>query len=111
MRKTLLYTKRLESVGLSRDQAEAHLQILEEVIEDEMATKADIQSSKSEVLLSLSGFKADSQSKLQKAKEELWTEIRNIRSDMKTLEQRVTIKFGIMQAASITLIVALIKLF
>ncbi len=39
---TLLYTKKLEAVGLTRDEAEAHVQILAEVIEVSLATKHDL---------------------------------------------------------------------
>ena len=42
MIKALKYSKQLEAVGLSREQAEVHLEILTEVIEGEMATKADL---------------------------------------------------------------------
>jgi hypothetical protein len=43
MKNALQYSKRLESAGLSREQAEAHLEILSEVVEDEMATKTDLE--------------------------------------------------------------------
>lgn len=46
MRKALMYSKRLEKAGLTRTQAEVHLEILEEVIENEMATKNDIRDLK-----------------------------------------------------------------
>lgn len=39
---TLLYTKKLEAVGIKRDIAEAHIQILAEVVEKDMATKQDL---------------------------------------------------------------------
>lgn len=43
MKKAILYTKKLESTGLTRDQAEAHLEILEEIFDMEVATKQDIE--------------------------------------------------------------------
>lgn len=36
------YTRNLEAVGLSRDQAEAHIQIIADVIENDVATKQDL---------------------------------------------------------------------
>ena len=37
------HTKRLEQVGFSREQAEAQVQIVTEIIEDDLATKQDLQ--------------------------------------------------------------------
>jgi hypothetical protein len=36
------YTKKLEEVGISREQAEAHIQIFSEIVEGELATKQDL---------------------------------------------------------------------
>lgn len=47
---TLKYSKALEAVGISRDQAEAHIRIIAEIVEDEMATKQDIKELKDEML-------------------------------------------------------------
>lgn len=38
----LNFTKRLEAAGVPREQAEAHAQVLLEVVESELATKRDI---------------------------------------------------------------------
>ena len=39
---TLQYARKLEAVGISREHAEAHIQIIAEIIEGDMATKSDI---------------------------------------------------------------------
>jgi len=67
---TLKYARILEAAGFSRDQSEATVGMLVEMMTDKFATK----------------------------------------EDLKELEYRLTIRFGAMQAASITIIVALIKL-
>jgi hypothetical protein len=36
------YTKKLEEVGISREQAEAHIHIFSEIVEGELATKQDL---------------------------------------------------------------------
>ncbi|PCI27507.1 hypothetical protein COB52_04740 [Candidatus Kaiserbacteria bacterium] len=51
MRKALQYTKKLEGVGLSREQAEAHLEVLNEIFEDDVATKDDLKNFESRVEL------------------------------------------------------------
>ena len=40
---SLKYAKELEAVGVSREQAEAHIHIIAEIVEGELATKQDIQ--------------------------------------------------------------------
>lgn len=39
---TLRYARALETVGVPREQAEAHVQIIAEIIEGDLATKQDI---------------------------------------------------------------------
>ncbi len=39
---TLAYAKKLEQVGVTREQAEAHVQIIAEIIEGDVATKTDV---------------------------------------------------------------------
>ena len=40
---TLKYSRTLEAVGVSRDQAEAHVKIIAEIVEGDLATKQDIE--------------------------------------------------------------------
>ena len=47
---TLMYAKKLEEVGISRQQAEAHVQIIAEIIEGDVATKQDVKEIKDEML-------------------------------------------------------------
>lgn len=82
---TLLYTKKLEGVGVTRKIAEAHVEILSEVVETKLATKDDL-------------------SQLGK----------DLRHEMREMESRIVIRLGglmfLMTAFSITTTVALIKL-
>ena len=132
MRRTIEYSKKLEEAGLTRKQAEVHLEILEEVVEDEMATKSDILSLKSEMHSQIHGFKSEMQNQMQEFRSEIQNqmqefrseiqsqmqslrseikgEIQEMRSDIKQLELRMTIKLGLMQVATVGLLVAAIKL-
>lgn len=47
---TFKYSKALEATGVSREQAEAHMQIMAEVLEDDVATKQDIKDIKNELV-------------------------------------------------------------
>lgn len=46
---TLRYSKILEAVGISREHAEAHVTIIAEIIEGELATKQDVKELKDEM--------------------------------------------------------------
>ena len=46
---TLKYAKKLEEVGVSREQAEAHIQIIAEIVEGDLATKQDVKELKDEM--------------------------------------------------------------
>ena len=102
--------------------AEIHLGILEEVVEDEMATKADIQNlgstTKMEMQRLASATKDDIQNLASATKADIQNlasttqaDIQGVRSELKQLELRMTIKLGLMQAATVGLMAAILKLF
>ena len=78
---SLGYAKKLESAGFTREQAEVQTEALREVIEDKIATRQD-----------LKGLEASLEGKIRE------------------LEYRLTIRLGTMLAASVAIIVALVKL-
>ncbi len=51
---TLRYAKKLENVGLSREQAEAHIQIIAEIIEGDVATKQDLKELEYRLIIKIS---------------------------------------------------------
>lgn len=121
MKKALLYTKKLETAGLERALAEAHVEILEEIFEDEMATKADIlgtrndlrtemQAMRGELKAEIQELRSELKAEIQELRSELRTEVQSIRSDLKLFEQRTTLKFGIMTIASATFIISALSL-
>lgn len=89
---TLGYAKKLEGVGFSREQAETSVKILTEIMTENLASKDDIKELRHEVNRELNnlGHKMD---KLES----------KLKSD-------IIIKTGALQAASVALIVALMKL-
>jgi hypothetical protein len=74
------YVKILESVGISREQAEAHLQIIQEITEGELATKQDLKMLET-----------------------------NLLSANQVLEYRITIKLGLITVSTITIAVAILS--
>lgn len=53
---TLKYTKKLEGVGIAREQAEAHIQIIAEIVEDDVATKHDLKELENRLVIKLSAI-------------------------------------------------------
>ncbi|MES2964830.1 MAG: DUF1640 domain-containing protein [Bdellovibrionota bacterium] len=50
---TLRYSKVLEAAGVSRDQAEAHVKIIAEIVEDDLATKQDLKELEYRLIIKL----------------------------------------------------------
>ena len=73
-------TKQLESVGFSREQAEAQVQIVTEIIEDDLATKQDLKILES-----------------------------NLEGKIQQLEYRMIIKLGTLLVIGFTTMVTLLK--
>ena len=86
MNNILNYARMLEGVGLSREQAETHIKILSEIMEEKIATKVDLRS------------------EISNLEQRLGFEIRLI-------ESKMTIKIGAMLCASIAVMTALLKFF
>jgi hypothetical protein len=79
---TLKFAHRLEQVGVSRQQAEAHAELARDMIIADLATKADLAGA-----------------------------VKDLDIGLNLLEQRVVIKLGAMIAAAVAVIAAVQKLF
>ncbi len=80
MYNSLKHVKKLEEAGITREQAEAHVQIMTEIIETNLATKQDLKDLGS-----------------------------SLRQEMKEMELRMTIKLGTIVSIAIGVTVALAK--
>lgn len=78
---TLGYAKRLHDAGISQGQAEAHAEAAREFVMGDLATKADLQA-----------IRAD------------------LQAAMDTLSLRLTLRLGVMLAAGLATLAAIIKL-
>jgi len=78
---TLAYAKKLKAVGFTEDQAEVQAETLAELLDEQLTTKKDLK----ELEIAL-------------------------KRDIKELELRLTVRLGVMMAASIAIIAALVKL-
>jgi hypothetical protein len=81
------YTQELEKAGFSRDQAEASVKLLIEVMDQNLATKSDLKDLRSEI-------------------KELGS---SIRSDMREIEYKLVFRLGSLMTVLIGVAVAILK--
>ena len=84
---SLKYAKMLEKVGVSRDQAETQIEIMTEIVETNLATKQDLKD-----LMTM-----------------VTQEFALLRSEVKQVEYRMTIKLGSVMTIIAGLAVAFLK--
>ena len=106
----LKYSKDLEAAGFSREQAEATIDVFFKFMEHNFATKEDINSVRGEIREAINGVRFEI-NELRSEFSELKIDFQSIRHEFQSLEQRMTIKFGLMHTAGIAFLAALIKLF
>jgi hypothetical protein len=131
--------KRLEKVGVSRDQAETHIQIMSELMESNLVTgeqfkdgmfllKEEMSSLRTELKEEISSVRAElkediaslhaevkgnASSLRAEFKEEMSIfrgELKDIHHKIEQLESRMTIKLGAMMSLSIGILVTILKL-
>jgi hypothetical protein len=96
---TLKLSKRLEDAGFTTAQAQGAAAALADTFAADLATKRDIQ----DLDLRMDG-------RLKTLEAELRAEIKAVRTDLRDLEHRMTIRLGGMLAAAIVLVGAMVKL-
>ena len=115
----LRYTEELEKVGFSTEQAKKSVQLWMDLMDQNFATKADFKehyfmtkNDLKDVQNEMKGLKNELQAEMKELKNELQAEMKGIKNefktDMKDLEQRLTVRLGVMLAGSIGIISALI---
>lgn len=89
---SLKHAKKLEEAGVPREQAEAQVLVISEILEMNLATKENLLSTQNAMKSDFDAFRAE------------------IRHEMRELEQRMTIKLGAIVSIALTVAVALAKL-
>ena len=127
----LKYTKRLERCGFTKEQAEEALSIGIEVMNENLATKHDMQELKKDLSWDIQDFKQEVKSDIQSFKQEVRSDIQNLKQEVKqdinglrqevksleskfdlyatkqdlaALQDRLTIRMGAMFAATIAIL-------
>jgi hypothetical protein len=89
MNKALKYVKILEGTGVTREQAEAHVQIISDILEGDLVTKQDLLNSENALKLTME----------------------RLEHKMFQMESRMTIKLGSIVTVGIAVMTAILKLF
>jgi len=92
MNNALKYVKILEGSGITREQAEAHVQMISEILEDDLATKQDVHNLKQDI-------------------KNLDIRFESIEHKILQSEYRMTIKLGSIVTVSMAALAAVIKFF
>lgn len=107
---TLKYAKKLQEVGVPREQAEAQIIILVEVMEDTLATKTDLKELGAGTREEFQAVRTE----LQSVRSEMRSEFQAVRSEIKVeivnLEHRLTLRVGAMAIAIVGAVAAIHKL-
>jgi hypothetical protein len=96
---TLEYASRLKRAGFTEQQAEAQVQALAAIVDDNLATKQDLILVKQDLLAVKQELKQD----IAAVKQEL-------RHDMRELGLRLTLRLGTMLSVAVGVVAALVKL-
>ena len=111
---SLKYTKQLEEVGLTRIQAETHIQIMGEIVDTNLASKQDMKDLRQDMRQDMKDLTQELQQEMKDLKVELRQEMKDLgqelRHEMRLLEQRMTIKLGAIVSVAMTVVVAVAKL-
>jgi hypothetical protein len=94
---SLGYAKRVRDRGVSQDQAEAHAEAARDFIMAELVTKADM-------------AELAHRTDLLATKQELQTDIAELRHDMETQNLRLTVRLGAMLVVAIGALATILKL-
>lgn len=84
---SLMYAKKLEEAGLTREQAEVHVQMLTDVVNSNLATRQDLKDLRGDLRAETAGLHAE----------------------LRALEYRMTIKLGTIVSLAIGVAVTLAK--
>ncbi|MGQ0664816.1 MAG: coiled-coil domain-containing protein [Pseudomonadota bacterium] len=98
--------KRLKEAGFTEAQAEAQVGLLADTIAKDLATKTDLSATAGALRAEIAAVRAE----IAALRAEMKNEFAALRSEMRELELRLTIKLGVMMAASVAIVAALVKL-
>ena len=121
MNNAIKYVKILESTGVSREQAEAHVQVLTEFLEGDLATKEDLHNSERSLKTAFERLETSVNTSIAQLDAKINTSVTRLDNKIDNLaaqlegkilqsEYRMTIKLGSIVTVSIAAVAAIVKL-
>jgi hypothetical protein len=107
MNNALKYVKILEGTGINREQAEAHVQIISDILEGDLVTKQDLLNSENSLKTDI----AHLETRLDRLDTKIDTTSAHLENKMLQMEYRMTIKLGSIVTVAIAAMTAVIKFF
>jgi hypothetical protein len=103
---SLGYAKKLRDGGVPQEQAEAHAEAARDFIMVELATKADLLVTEQKLRTGITELQTD----LRMTEQRLQTNITELHTRIDTLSLRLTVRLGVLIAAGIGALAAILKL-
>lgn len=103
---TLGYAKKLRDAGVRTEEAEAHAEAARDFVMHELVTRYDLQGVKDE----LETVRRELDSKIETLRTAIDTMRREFETRIDTLSLRLTVRMGIMLAAAVSILAAVIKI-
>lgn len=104
------YAEKLEKSGFTKSQAEASLQVLVEIMNQEFATKEDVRGLSHQLHVEVNSLRKELHSEISSLRNELHSEISLVRSDLDKLGDKLTIRMGTMMIAGLTIMFGMLQL-
>jgi hypothetical protein len=120
MNNALKYVKILEGTGITREQAEAHVQIISDILEGDLVTKQDLLNSEHNIKNAFERFETSINTSITQLDSKINTSVsrldnkidtaaQQLENKMLQLEYRMTIKLGSIVTVAIAAMTAVIK--
>jgi hypothetical protein len=103
---SLGYAKKLRDGGVPQEQAEVHAEAARDFIMVELATKADLLATEQKLRTNITDLQTD----LRMTEQRLQTGITELHTRIDTLSLRLTVRLGVLIAAGIGALAAILKL-
>ena len=107
---TLQYTQRLEEVGLGRHQAEALVEVMDDAMKDNFATKHDLTRVQNELQVEIRQVSHEMKIMELQIRADMQKMEAGIRADMQKMEHRLLLRLGGLVVVVQTLMFAALKL-
>lgn len=110
MNESLMYLKKLEAVGVPRAQAEVTVEIMTDIIDKNLATKQDLAHLESTTSREFAAVRSEMSQEFAAVRSEMSLGFQQVKSDLERMQDKITIRLGMMLVVVVGALAALQKL-